>query len=123
MELNNVKLTKEVIQNAYDVISKLTRDLRNQVRNEMKERKELIIPSDIGDYDVSTSISYDGGNHPEYASDCFAQIESIEWDNKCNDVLIHTEHGDMYICDCNVDDVFTIAELVLFLITEYAQKS
>ena len=118
-----MELTKEVIQNAYDVISKLTHDLRNQVRNEMKERKELIIPSDICDYDVSTSISYDGGNHPEYASDCFAQIESIEWDNKCNDVVIHTEHGDMYICDCNVDDVFTIAELVLFIITEYAQKS
>lgn len=123
MELNNVKLTKEVIQETHDVIYKLTCNLRNQVRNEMKERKELIIPSDICDYDVSTSISYDGGNHPEYASDCFAQIESIEWSEKCDDVVIHTEHGDMYICDCNVDDVFTIAELVLFLITEYPQKS
>lgn len=123
MELNNVKLTKEVIEETYNTIYQLTCDLRNQVRNEMKERKELIIPSDIYDYDVSTSISYDGGNHPEYASDCFAQIESIEWSDRCEDVIIHTEHGDMYICDCNVDDVFTIAELVLFLITEYAQKS
>ena len=123
MELNNVKLTKEVLQETFDTIAMLTRNLRNQVRNEMKERKELTIPSDICDYDVSTSISYDGGNHPEYASDCFAQIESIEWSEKCEDVVIHTEYGDMYICDCNVDDVFTIAELVLFLTTEYAQKS
>ena len=123
MELSKVKLTKEVIQNAHDVIYKLTRDLRNQVRNEMRECKALIIPSDICDYDVSTSISYDGGNHPEYSSDCFAQIENIEWSDRCDDVVIHTEYGDMYICDCNVDDVFTIAELVLFLKTEYAQKS
>lgn len=118
-----MELTKEVIENTKNVIYQLTCDLRNQVRNEMKERKELIIPYDIHDYDVSSSISYDGGNHPECSSDCFAQIESIEWSDRCDDVVIHTEYGDMYICDCNVDDVFTIAELVLFLKTEYAQKS
>ena len=123
METSKMNLTKELIQEMHDTIYQLICDLRNQVRNEMKERKELIIPSDICDYDVSTSISYDGGNHPEYASDCFAQVESIEWSEKCDDVVIHTEHGDMYICDCNVDDVFTIAELVIFLKTEYIQNS
>lgn len=119
MEISKMELTENLVEEIRDTIYQLICDLRNQIRNEMKERKELIIPDDIYDYDVSTSISYDGGNHPEYASDCFAQIESIEWSKKCDDVVIHTEDGDMCLCDCDVDDVFTIAELIIFLKTEY----
>lgn len=42
----------------------------------------------------SLYISYDGGNHPEYASNMFSEVETIKVDES-NEIVIETEDGVM----------------------------
>ncbi len=43
----------------------------------------------------SLCIGYDGGNHPEYASNMFSEVEAIKVDDS-NEIVIKTEDGVMH---------------------------
>ena len=52
----------------------------------------------------SLYISYDGGNHPEYASTMFSEVESIKVDDS-NEIVIETEDGVMREPFCLLADL------------------
>lgn len=108
----------ERIDELNDLEISIHKELKEIISNEMKEVKEVIVPSNIYDYDISYSVSYDGGNHPEYASDCFANIESIELKGVEN-VIINMEYGSEPICCFSNQDLFTIAYLIDFVVNQY----
>lgn len=63
------------------------------------------------------SVSYDGGNHPEYASDCFATVEGVHI-TKNGKLCVEVEEE----YDYEVDRI-TTSELydVAFLVSEYLE--
>jgi len=110
-------LTLQNIDKYVNKINTLRNKLIQLVEQEVKKVNYIEIPSDLIEYEVGNTIAYYGGNHPEYASNCFAEIKSLEWKN--NDVLISVEDGEQYLSDCNITDVLTIAYIIAFINEEY----
>lgn len=109
-----------------EVIIKEANDLYNQIvpiQNEIREKSESFIKSvleenggslDFDDYDVENwvSVPYDGGNHPEYASDCFSTVNGVFFDRD-GDIALNIEDCENYpIENINWDDVYNVAEYI-----------
>ena len=65
------------------------------------------------DYDTDefVSVSYDGGNHPEYASNCFSTVNAVYL--KDGEIYLDTEDCSMYsIDDINWDEVLDVAHFI-----------
>lgn len=57
-------------------------------------------------------VPYDGGNHSEYASNCFSMVNSVYL--KDGEIFLDIEDCDEYeIARVNYDDVFSIAEVLV----------
>ena len=110
-------LHKALIRSLESYQSAITKELLDMIQTTMKETKEIVVPNDIYDYDISYAICYDGGNHPEYASNCYSCIERIYYNEKNDSVLIDVEDGvqelNNIVC---VSDLFVIVNLLDFLI-------
>ena len=64
---------------------------------------------------VSVCVTYDGGNHPEYNSNCFSQVNAAYL--KGNDIYLDIDETDEYSIDnIDIQDVENIAELVKSII-------
>ena len=64
------------------------------------------------DDDNMMSVSYDGGNHPEYASNVFSMIYSVYLKN--GEIFLNIQDCDEYEIDrVDYDDVFAIAEVLV----------
>lgn len=110
------KLTTDFIEKTQNSISIFYNEFLKLIREEIKEKQTLIVPDDIEEHNIFCNIAYNGGNHPEYASDCFARYEQLTWDNRANDVLIHfSEFGAQYLDECNLDGLMNIAEFIIFM--------
>lgn len=61
----------------------------------------------------SVTVSYDGGNHPEYASDCFCTVEGVHINKKNGKVCVDIEESSEYSVDrISVDEVYDVAWIV-----------
>ncbi len=55
------------------------------------------------------TVSYDGGNHPEYASNVFSNVHKVYFE-KQNGILLDTEDSTRYPLDsCFTEDVINLA--------------
>ena len=64
---------------------------------------------DLDNDDDCISVSYDGGNHPEYASNCFSMVYDVYLED--GDIYLNTEDCDKYpIENLNWDEVYNIAD-------------
>lgn len=91
------------------------------MQNEIRKKSEAYIKKvlqehpdgiDFDDYPVPNGISvnYDGGNHPEYASNCFSVVYGVYSDEN-GDIVLNIEDCDEYpIENLNWDEVYTVAE-------------
>lgn len=93
----------------------LSNQLRSQILDEVKKAECFIVPEDIYDYDISYHISYDGGNHPEYASTMFSAINQITYKSDCDDVCIELEDGTMWLSALDLNDLIVVANLIIFI--------
>ena len=67
---------------------------------------------DYCEYNGMLYIAYDGGNHPEYASNCYSRLNSVYL--KDGEIFLDIEDCDEYEIDrINYDDVFAIAEVLV----------
>ena len=58
------------------------------------------------------SVTYDGGRHPEYASNAFAQVDGIYFNEKGN-IVLNTEDDDEYgIENISWDELYEVADFV-----------
>ena len=63
----------------------------------------------------AVTVPYDGGNHPEYNSNCFSQVNAVYL--KGNDIYLDIDETDEYSIDnIDIQDVENIAELVKSII-------
>ena len=63
----------------------------------------------------AVTVPYDGGNHPEYNSNCFSQVNAAYL--KGNDIYLDIDETDEYSIDnIGIQDVENIAELVKSII-------
>ena len=68
----------------------------------------------------AVTVPYDGGNHPEYNSNCFSQVNAAYL--KGNDIYLDIDETDEYSIDnIDIQDVENIAELVKSII-EFQNK-
>lgn len=107
------KLKTQYVDECYDTINPIINNLRSQISENVKSRKEYIIPDD--EEDLSPTIVYQGGRHPEYASNPFSCVEKLEWSDKYKDVIIHTEDGEQRLRDCGIEDIMTLATTIAIL--------
>ena len=70
---------------------------------------ELPIPYDLPE---SLYVSYDGGNHPEYASNCFSEVSNIYVQN--GDIYLDIDETSKYPLEniISVEEVVNIAEFI-----------
>lgn len=66
----------------------------------------------------SLYIAYDGGNHPEYASNMFSEVETIKVDDS-NEIVIETEDGVMREQFIAMNDLGAIEEYLAWYSNEW----
>ena len=95
---NHNKLIASIRRNSIKIIMELLSDAEN---NTIEISEENMI-----------SVSYDGGNHPEYASNCFSNVNSVYLKNDV--IYLDIDDCDEYEIDrVNSEDVFNIAEVLV----------
>ena len=94
---------------AYEWLRKARQSCIEYITRVVKEHDNCI--TFVFDYDDENfCIMYDGGNHPEYASNCFSLVYSV-FINKDGYLCVNIEDSSDYNIDrVNTDDVMTIAE-------------
>ena len=76
---------------------------------------KVTIPNCIDDY-VYNAIAYNGGNHPEYASDCFARFEIVEYDAVEDSIFVTFEDGyEQELSENSIDDVLVVMDALLYI--------
>ena len=58
-----------------------------------------IISWELSELPEYVSVSYDGGNHPEYASNVYSTVNSVKWDTKTEEIVLDTEDSYNYPLD------------------------
>lgn len=58
------------------------------------------------------SVPYDGGSHPEYASNCFSTVNGVFFDKKGNICLDIEDCSEYPLTDVDWDDVYNIADYI-----------
>ena len=99
----------------YDTVIPTQRDIRNKcekyIQMALDEHNGCI---DFNDYDPDefVSVPYDGGNHPEYASNCFSVVNGV-FIHKDGDICLNTEDCSEYaLSSVDWDDVYNIATYI-----------
>ena len=62
------------------------------------------------DNDEYVSVVYDGGNHPEYASNAFSQVNKVYM--KKNDIYVETEDSDIKETELSTEELYDIATTI-----------
>lgn len=92
-----------------DSFDKIRKECENYIKSVLDAHDGNI---DFDDYDVDYYISvvYDGGNHPEYASNAFSTVNGV-FINKRGVISLNTEDcSDYELEDVSWEEVYDIAE-------------
>ncbi len=73
-----------------------------------------LIEFDLQD-DEYVSVSYDGGNHPEYETNLYSMVHSVSFNNDKNRLSIETDDDDDYTVDrITTDELYSLALAVYY---------
>ena len=93
-------------------------ETQNEIRKESETyiRKALEKNGDTIDFEnpkgEAVSVTYDGGNHPEYASNAFSMVNGVFLNDK-NEICLDTEDCEEYeISRINWDEVYDVAMFI-----------
>jgi len=98
-------------------IWKEVESLRDKARKEcidflLKELKSNNSRIDVTEYDDAVTVTYDGGKHPEYASNVYSVVSAIYLSN--GDICLDIEDCDEYsINRINTDELYSVCWAVL----------
>ena len=105
---------KKVADEFFLMAAELRKECSKHLRKVLKTqpaKRVLIDEEEIDNYELDVlTIAYDGGNHPEYDSNLFSRVESVELVD--NEIYIHTEDGVMSEHYISVYDLFNVCEYV-----------
>ena len=97
----------------YDSIIPIQQDIRKKCETYIK----MVLKENNGSLDCTESenvisVTYDGGNHPEYASTAFSLVEGISLDENDNIILQIEDCSKYPIQNINWDEVFDVAAFI-----------
>lgn len=97
----------------YDSIIPVQQDIRKKCETYIK----MVLKENNGSLDCTESenmisVTYDGGNHPEYASTAFSMVEGISLDKNDNIILQIEDCSEYPIQNINWDEVFDVAAFI-----------
>lgn len=116
MTENEIKALKETFNGAskamleyFEVLGKVAKDcdgiLETILSNVDGNRVEI-------EEENAISVSYDGGNHPEYASDCFPSVKAVYLKN--GEIYLDIDGCDAYpISKITTNELLQITEIVI----------
>lgn len=111
---------KEIAAAFFNVSTNLHQACIEELKKMLETQHEKTVELDDLDeleyygMDVIT-ISYDGGNNPEYASNVFSQVESVKLDDN-GKIIIYCEDGEMNETTTDVRDLYNVCYRVETLI-------
>lgn len=76
---------------------------KDYLKSLLEEHKTILFNYGGDNQEECVTISYDGGNHPEYASNVFSEVISVSLNNK-GEVIFEIEDS----CDYDINDVQTL---------------
>ena len=104
----------EKTSNKYFKISgELRRDCIEYLTRKLKENGNHIEWDDL-DLDCSVTLSYNGGNHPEYASNCYSTLTAINL-NERGEITFDIE-------DCSEYDVDEVTTTELYDVCDFLEN-
>ena len=90
---------------------KIGRKLRIVCLTWLKSQLKKIPSMDFSYIDSCISVNYNGENHPEYASNCFSNVEGVYL--KDGNIYLHIEDCDQYdIDELTTDEVFDLCDYI-----------
>ena len=79
------------------------------IKRILKEKGDM----DFSDIDYPISVSYDGGNHPEYASNVFSTVYGVKYDKEEDDVILEIEDCNKYPLDnVNISELYELCDYI-----------
>ena len=108
----------EEVAKEWNVLSKkLRRYCERYLRDLLKKNNNQIDWEDI-ELPEYVSVAYDGGNHPEYASNVFSTVYGVKLDEDEN-ITLHLEDCDEYqLQNVSVNELYTLCDFL----DQYKQK-
>lgn len=96
---------------AYEWLRKARQSCIEYITRVVKEHNNMIC-FDFNYDDENLNVMYDGGNHPEYASNCFSCLYNVHIDKNGN-LCVNIEDCDDYDFDrMGTDEIMMIAEAI-----------
>jgi hypothetical protein len=97
----------------YDSIIPVQQDIRKKCETYIK----MVLKENNGSLDCTESenmisVTYDGGNHPKYASTAFSMVEGINLDENDNIILQIEDCSEYPIQNINWDEVYDVAAFI-----------
>lgn len=111
-------MEKKDFEKTFEKVAELNKQLREEccdyLRKALKENRNSIdLQSEDEDYDI-VCVTYDGGNHPEYAANPYSQVYGIFLNEKDNEIYLNIEDADEYCLD-RVDSVLEVYNICLLV--------
>lgn len=102
---NEIKREPAFVETGEEYID-LTKKLRNESLDYLQTLCKENGTINMETLDLNVAVTYDGGNHPEYASNAFSQVIDVHLD----------ENGNVELCteDCDEYEVYRICEAELY---------
>lgn len=116
MEKKEIKRVKRTFEEASKKFYECV-EIKRKIKEVSMETIKAVLSKADGnsveiDEDNMMSVPYDGGNHPEYASNCYSRLNSVYL--KDGKIFLDIEDCDEYEIDrIDGDDVFAIAEVLV----------
>lgn len=111
-------MEKKDFEKTFEKVAELNKHLREEccdyLRKVLKENGNRIdLQSEEEDDDI-VCVTYDGGNHPEYAANPYSQVYGIFLNEKDNEIYLNIEDSDEY-CLGRVYSVLEVYNICLLV--------
>ena len=108
---------REIYDNFCNQLVDIRHNINGFLKNLLIEQGgEVVVSDEIDDY-IYPAIAYNGGRHPEYASDCYGRVEVITYDAEHDEVIITFEEDcTQELSENSVDDVLVVIDIILKMI-------
>ena len=105
---------KEKVASIIPTIKEVRKESIEYLREVVKENNGYF---DLTEYDDfgSVCVTYDGGNHPEYASNAFSTVQAVKLDE--GKLVLETEDTDWYDTeDVETFELYGVADFINMII-------
>lgn len=94
-----------------EVLGELRKDCVEYLKRKLQENGNHIDWEDK-DLDCSVCLSYDGGNHPEYASNCYSTLTAIDLNDGVEITFDIEDDGCYYIDNVPTSELYDVCDFL-----------